>query len=503
MTTRREVLLQGAVFAAGVVATRLGGMDALAAGAPPLRRSLQGLAWNDPIVATYRDAVGQMKVMAESEKFSWANMSKVHGLDPGHYHYCPHGDWYFLPWHRAFTVMYERVIRHLTHNDAFALPYWDWTADPVMPAVFAMRTTPDGKPNPLFVSDPGFQRIWPANQPMPPEVVGPDVLSEILGALDYESFGTSRNPRQNNLDMSWVVRGGGVQGVLEGTPHNLVHNNIGGWMPSASSSRDPIFFMHHCNIDRIWALWNTHNDNSPESLWRDMVFKDNFYNVDGTFWSPKVSDLFSPETLGYTYNLPGTLVASNTAPERVIALRQNLTALFAAVAPTGRASTVAVVNPGTARPDQPLSVTLQAPPALLQAARAAAPLGSGSNLMGFTAFQERAASSVRVIAFLRDVMVTDAQTTAYRVFIDGQGVSAVTPVTDPHFVGAFGVFNHGMGDAHEAPSFALDLTAALRRVGPAAATPGQLELQIVPIGVNGGAIGTATPARVELSFVSA
>ena len=72
-------------------------MEATAAGAPPLRRSLQGLAWNDPIVATYRDAVGQMKVMAESEKFSWANMSKVHGLDPGHYHYCPHGDWHSCP----------------------------------------------------------------------------------------------------------------------------------------------------------------------------------------------------------------------------------------------------------------------------------------------------------------------------------------------------------------------------------------------------------------------
>jgi hypothetical protein len=60
---------------------------------------------------------------------------------------------------------------------------------------------------------------------------------------------------------AWIVSGGGVQGTLEALPHNQVHNSIGGWMPTPASPRDPIFFMHHCNIDRIWAVWNLHHLN--------------------------------------------------------------------------------------------------------------------------------------------------------------------------------------------------------------------------------------------------
>ena len=50
--------------------------------------------------------------------------------------------------------------------------------------------------------------------------------------------------------------------LVEGQPHNLVHNNLGfsadvnyGWMPSLLSPVDPIFFMHHCNVDRLWDIW--------------------------------------------------------------------------------------------------------------------------------------------------------------------------------------------------------------------------------------------------------
>ncbi|MGC2222539.1 MAG: tyrosinase family protein [Methylocella sp.] len=133
---------------------------------------------------------------------------------------------------------------------------------------------------------------------MPPQIVGPAVLQDILQSPDYEQFGTSRPRGQNDLNQSWILRRTGAQGTLERTPHNLVHNNIGGWMPSALSPRDPIFFMHHCNIDRIWAVWNSlGNENSTDSLWTEMPFTNNFINVDGSPHSPKVSDLLKPEAL--------------------------------------------------------------------------------------------------------------------------------------------------------------------------------------------------------------
>src|SRR5205814_339845 len=53
-------------------------------------------------------------------------------------------------------------------------------------------------------------------------------------------------------------------GVLEGQPHNNVHNciggmstqqNSGGFMQANLSPVDPIFWLHHSNVDRIWDVW--------------------------------------------------------------------------------------------------------------------------------------------------------------------------------------------------------------------------------------------------------
>ena len=364
MPDRREVLLHGAI-GVGLIASGLSGLEALAANPLPQRRSLQGLAWNDPIVATYRDAVGIMKQTPASKMFSWIAMAKIHGTDPDTYHFCPHGDWYFLPWHRAYVVMYEQVVRKLTNNPGFAMPYWDWTANPKMPDVFLDPKTPDGKTNWLYVSEHGWQRTWPRNKPMPADIVGPAVLNQIMQAAPYEIFGTSRNPAQTNRDPKWVPAGGGAQGVLEARPHNLVHNNIGGWMPTASSPRDPIFFMHHSNIDRIWAVWNQSHGNSTDSLWTDMAFTNNFRHADGSFWSPKVSDLYRPETLGYTYGLPASPVLA--ASPGAVGVSNKLTALFAspdlAHAKVAGVSTARVANAKAARAGQPLEIPVSLPPA--------------------------------------------------------------------------------------------------------------------------------------------
>jgi len=75
-----------------MIVGNLPGIMALAQGQPPRRRSLEGLAWNDPIVATYRDAVGLMKRMPDAQQFSWGNLAKLHGSDPNTYHFCPHGN---------------------------------------------------------------------------------------------------------------------------------------------------------------------------------------------------------------------------------------------------------------------------------------------------------------------------------------------------------------------------------------------------------------------------
>ena len=514
--SRRNVLLQGAVIGAGVIASNVPGMKALAAGQPPERRSLQGLAWNDPIVATYREGVELLKQKAASDKSGWAGLAGIHGTNPGAYHFCPHGNWYFLPWHRAYILTYERFIRELTKNQDFALPYWDWTSNPDMPEVFLTPTTPDGKKNPLFVNDQDFgqswKRTWPDGDPMPPRFVGPSVLQDILHSVDYEEFGTSRPRNQNNLDPSWVLNRSGDQGTLERLPHNMVHNNIGGWMPSALSPRDPIFFMHHCNIDRLWALWNSlGNANSPDQLWTDMKFTNNFINTDGSPYSPKVSDLFSPEALGYTYGLPGPVASAAPTPN-VLTLQNTLATLRApAIGKTSdiKKFTVAPTTQTFGTAAEPLALSVKVEPALIAAVAKRKPVSSGAEFLSFAAAREQRATGPRVLAFVRDVAVTQPEDTEYRVFLDRPGLTAQVPVSDPSYVGSFGVFVHGEHDGHAGgdsnPSFALDLTAAIQRVyGSGQPPPDALKLQFIPVPTRPDArVGTIRPGQVEIAFINA
>lgn len=509
-TTRRSFLVQGGVIGAGLIAGHLPAARVFAQSLPPRRRSLQGLAWNDPIIQAYRDAVGIFKNKPASDRFNWVKLADFHGSYNGGYKYCPHGDWYFLPWHRAFTAMYERLVRQAVSDNSFAMPFWDWTANPLMPEVFLPKTTPDGKTNWLCVNEDGMSRTWPANKPMPDSIVGPKVLQKILSDTPYEVFGTGKNPQQNNLDPRWVPRGGGTQGTLEATPHNNVHNNIGGWMPSPASPRDPMFFAHHANIDRIWAVWNLKHSNTTNSLWTDMPFQNNFLNPDGTFWSPKVSDLYVPEKLGYTYGLSSNLTARAPA---LLSLDSKLTALVEAPALTGvgaeTAVTFRVENQKTATADAPLSLTLPFPQEAFGRVLKRSPAGSGVEMLSFDAAEEANAAAPRVLAFIRDVGITDAKTTAFRIYLGDPSPNASSPDADPHYVGTFAELDHsgGHGD-HEKdpPSFAVDLTDAIQRVyGSGLTAPGKVELKLLPVSndaVAGGPVGTATPKSVEVALVS-
>ncbi|MGH6839682.1 MAG: tyrosinase family protein [Methylocella sp.] len=502
--SRRSVLLQGSAIGAGLIATNLPGITALAQGQPPQRRSLGDLQLNDPIIQAWRDGVGQLK--QASGTVSWANFAAIHG-NARDFNLCPHGNWYFLPWHRAFLLMYERAVRQLTGHADFALPYWDWTADRQLPAAFTQPTF-NGQPNPLYES----QRDMSPTDSLPDEIVGQPVITTILGETPYETFGTSRPNGQDSLAQSWInCEGCGVSGTLEATPHNNVHNIVGGLMGGTQSALDPIFMMHHCNIDRIWAVWNVNNQNSNDPLWTGMTFQNNFYNPDGTFYSPVVSDLYTPENLGYTYGLapaPATVAAP-----AIVALGDKITTLFATpnVSSVAGVKTFVAQNAGqaTAAANKPLDIAVEVDRNLMAAvARRTAP-DTGGELLDFNKAREVRASGTRALAFIRDIAVARHKNTLYRVFIDCDYLSRATPISDPHYVGTFGIFgDHGGHGGRPAakPSIAVDLTRAIKRVYGSATEPsGRIRLQILPVpnSVTAGPAGTATPGRIEVAFVSA
>ena len=107
------------------------------------------------------------------------------------------------------------------------------------------------------------------------------------------------------MSSSWQ-RKKGVQGTLEATPHNGVHNWMGGNMATMLSPRDPLFYLHHSNCDRIWANWIAlGNGNTADPLWQNFVFTNNFAPPNKTLYSVAVKDVLDLSTLGYQYPQQG------------------------------------------------------------------------------------------------------------------------------------------------------------------------------------------------------
>jgi tyrosinase len=269
-----------ATFGAPVFAT--------AQGRTVTRRSVRGMTANDPDLAAYRRAVAAMKALPASDPRNWNRFADIHR------DFCPHANWYFLPWHRAYLLALERICRDLSGKADFALPYWDWTAQRSLPPAF---TAGNPQSNPLNHRRPG------GDFTLADDMVGAAVIARVLASPDFEAFGSARPRGQNSAGAQWQRREG-AKTEFEFNPHDGVHATVGGDMARvATAARDPIFYLHHSNVDRIWATWNARgNNNSPEANWRNFSFNDNFVNPDGTRSSAAVDELQSTPALGYRYD---------------------------------------------------------------------------------------------------------------------------------------------------------------------------------------------------------
>ena len=179
---------------------------------------------------------------------------------------------------------FEKIVRAtvvgLGGPEDWALPYWDYS-DParpqtrMLPPAFRAETTPESDPNPLFVQ----QRGHPMNVDgtLDPENVAFDLTfsEEVFtdrGQDSISGFGgpaTGRNP------------GGGPVGSLEVSPRGGVHVGVGGVRPRGwmsrfeTAGRDPIFWLHHANIDRLWEAWPRMGGtrrNPRDRRWRGQSF---------------------------------------------------------------------------------------------------------------------------------------------------------------------------------------------------------------------------------------
>jgi tyrosinase len=178
-----------------------------------------------------------------------------------------HGTLRFLPWHRIFLLTFEQALRSI-HPDV-SIPYWNWTQpaeqnfptwlSTVLPTVVTPTKTVTVS---RFPQSSASLAAITSNTPA------------IMSDTDFPNFTFQ----------------------LEGIVHNAVHTWVGGSMGSIPTApADPIFWMHHCNIDRLWWQWQT----SAQGTGKNPPLTGAAAVLDP--WSYVESDTRDITALGYSY----------------------------------------------------------------------------------------------------------------------------------------------------------------------------------------------------------
>jgi tyrosinase len=188
----------------------------------------------------------------------------------------------FLPWHRVMLRTLERLLQQVVNDANFGLPYWDWAADG--------QLTPQQQLNSAVWDDgcmgrasnaPGSftQQAFPirlavnaSNQLVQTNKrlqrnrgVGlSSIPNPVLPTKAATAAAVNASPVLVYDNAPWNRSSTGFRCHLEGwnppnNLHNIVHIWVGGDMLPSSSPNDPVFFLHHCNVDRIWEAWMQRN----------------------------------------------------------------------------------------------------------------------------------------------------------------------------------------------------------------------------------------------------
>ena len=221
-----------------------------------------------------------------------------------------HQSWLFFPWHRAYLYYHERILGKLIADPTFRLPYWDWdlTSSRNLPGIYRPQSV-NNTSNSLFDANrdvnggqsmPAF--IFPAN-------------NNPMNSPTFASFGGNST----------------AGGSLENGPHGLIHVWTGDQSVSqgkpdmgvlAMAARDPIFFAHHCNIDRLWAEWlrrdPVNHKNPTSAAWLGASFR--FFDEESKLRRIRIKDVLnSASNLGFNY--PPGAALSAPSPTKKIPLR--------------------------------------------------------------------------------------------------------------------------------------------------------------------------------------
>ena len=247
-----------------------------------------GSGWNTDLL-WYAKAVVELQKKPILDRTSWSYLAAMHGfsrklwlnskvivasdvLPPTSetdilWNQCQHGSWYFLPWHRGYLAAFEAIVAKTISDiggpNGWALPYWKYldVTNPnarQIPDAFLALKLPDGTSNPLSnLPRGGVTIIGPA--PFFPRDINLSAMKETVFTVQG---GGANGFGGGNTTFS---HSGSGTGALEANPHNIVHVLVGGLTSAGDAAScltdpdlagiDPLFWVHHCNIDRLWGAW--------------------------------------------------------------------------------------------------------------------------------------------------------------------------------------------------------------------------------------------------------
>ncbi|MCJ1262196.1 hypothetical protein MMC22_002066 [Lobaria immixta] len=364
-----------------------GGVDVLT-GERPLRQEFSVFKDSGPAFDLYIQSLRHFMQQNQSSLLSYYSVSGIHGyphrawngVDGGYdAGYCPHGSILFPPWHRPYLALFEQILWKTAQNIArryplsqrrqyqeaaktLRIPYWDWALSSRMPDLTNTRwitiNAPHGRRN---VSNPLYEYTFhpqPSAADFPPD--DSTQVSLYHHSVRYPDAAGNSQPELSNLQL--VKNGQGLHDqtyklIAEAsgygpfsnnvdddlgnhylsleTIHDGIHGMVGGGGGHMSfipySSFDPIFWLHHANVDRLFAIWQAiYPDsyakpqvsdfgtftNAPGSLEDTNTPLTPFHsNDDGTLYTSTTAR--STRTFGYTYpevidwNVNSSQLASN------------------------------------------------------------------------------------------------------------------------------------------------------------------------------------------------
>ncbi|KAG9244100.1 hypothetical protein BJ878DRAFT_86007 [Calycina marina] len=367
-----------ALFIIGITAQHLpitGAKSGINNNVPPYRRDIRELQKDNVAWSIYIQALITMQTEFQSNPLSWFQIAGIHGrpympyddvpIAPGGwlYGYCMHSSALFATWHRPYLALFEQSLSHYAQKIAIMypsvsrapyvdaaqnlrMPYWDWASDPRMPDFLntaqVIITTPTGVQN---VNNPlasyKFQGLQ-MNTTMFPSSSGasrgdyflagaertirnPDVM----GGLPNIQAANDKLANQRLKELTYLVltsapdwntfATSGTRGISVEAIHNILHSVVGGqyghFLALSYSAFDPIFWLHHTNVDRLAALYQAvHPDSwvvpTTESYGTFAVIPGSVSNentslspfstdVQGDLWTSRMSRPIS--VFGYSY----------------------------------------------------------------------------------------------------------------------------------------------------------------------------------------------------------